>query len=166
MLNMTSLSANLKCEPPLAVFLALDLHSETRSKKLVNLQHKYNLTVSYEKVLSMEVCFAQAIEQQTRKNADIVCPTNLRWQIFTVAALDNLDHNPTSRTASSSFHGIGISLFQFLISEKPGLSQECLKINSKISGESSIVEPILPHSYISVPPVGRNLVTQPRVKVV
>ena len=151
---MTSLSANLKCEPPLGVFLALDLHSETRSKKLVNLLHKYKLTVSYEKVLSMEVCFAQAIAQQTRKNADIVCPTNLRRQIFTVAALDNLDHNPTSRTASSSFHGTGISLFQFPTSEKPGLHQECLKINSKKSGESSIVGPILPHSYTSVPPVG------------
>ena len=166
MLNMTSLSTNLKCEPQLAVFLALDLHSETRSKKLVNMLHKYKLTVSYEKVLSMEVCFAQAIAQQTRKNADIVCPTNLRRQIFTVAALDNLDHNPTSRTASSSFHGTGISLFQFPTSEKPGLHQECLKINSKKPGESSIVGPILPHSYTSVPPVGLNLVTQPPVKVV
>ena len=76
---MTPLSTNLKCEPPLAVFLALDLHSETRSKKLVNLLHKYKLTVSYEKVLSMEVCFAQAIAQQTRKNADIVCPGDVRW---------------------------------------------------------------------------------------
>ena len=35
MLNMTSLSVNLNCEPPLAVFLALKLHSQTRSKKLV-----------------------------------------------------------------------------------------------------------------------------------
>ena len=31
MLNMTSLSANLSCEPPLAVFLALKLHYQTRS---------------------------------------------------------------------------------------------------------------------------------------
>ena len=43
MLNMTSLSSNLNCEPPLAVFLALELHSQTRSKKLVELLHKYNL---------------------------------------------------------------------------------------------------------------------------
>ena len=75
--------------------------------------HTLLMAASILKVLSMEVCFAQAIAQQTRKNADIVFPTNLRLQIFTVAALDNLDHNPTSRTASSSFHGTGISLFQF-----------------------------------------------------
>ena len=54
MLNMTSLSANLNCEPPLAVFLALKLHSQTRSKKLVELLHNYALSVSYKKVLSIE----------------------------------------------------------------------------------------------------------------
>ena len=32
MLNMSSLSSNLNCEPPLAVFLALEMHSQTRSK--------------------------------------------------------------------------------------------------------------------------------------
>lgn len=126
MLNMTSLSVNLNCEPPLALFLALKLHSQTRSKKLVELLHKYALSVSYKKVISIESRFAQAIADQTRKNADIFCPTNLHQDIFTVAALDNLDHNPTSRTASSSFYGTGISIFQFPSSQTPGLDQECL----------------------------------------
>ena len=92
MLNMTSLSRNLNCEPPLAVYLALELHSQTRSKKLVKLLHKYSLSVSYNKVLSIETSFAQAIADRTKINADIVCPTHLRKQILTVAALDNLDH--------------------------------------------------------------------------
>ena len=74
----------------------------------------------------MEVCFAQAIAQQTRKNADIVCPTNLRRQIFTVAALDNLDHNHTWQ--AHPFMELGFH-YQFPTSEKPGLHQECLKIN-------------------------------------
>lgn len=163
MLNMTSLSANLNCEPPLAVFLALKLHSQTRSKKLVELLHKYALSVSYKKVLSIESRFAQAIAEQTRNNADIVCPTNLHQHIFTVAALDNLDHNPTSRTASSSFHGTGISIFQFPSSQSPGLDQEPLRISSQKTGAHSS-GPILPRSYTFVPPVGRSLVTQPPVK--
>ena len=163
MLNMTSLSANLHCEPPLAVFLALKLHSQTRSKKLVELLHTYSLGVSYKKVLTIEVNFAQAIADKTRANADIVCPTNLCQNIFTVAALDNLDHNPTSRTASSSFHGTWISIFQFPTSENTGLNQECLQINSQKTGTSSS-GPILPHSYTFVPPVGQNLVTQPPAK--
>eukprot|EP00745_Piridium_sociabile_P034702 TRINITY_DN5991_c0_g1_i12.p2 TRINITY_DN5991_c0_g1~~TRINITY_DN5991_c0_g1_i12.p2 ORF type:complete len:424 (-),score=75.51 TRINITY_DN5991_c0_g1_i12:2994-4265(-) len=163
MLNMNSLSANLNYEPPLAVFLALKLHSQTRSKKLVELLHKYALSVSYKKVLTIEVSFAQAIADKTRNNADIVCPTNLRQHIFTVAALDNLDHNPTSRTASSSFHGTGISIFQFPSSQKPGLNQECLRINSQKTAAGSSGT-ILPRSYTFVPPVGRNLVSQPPVK--
>ena len=54
MLNMTSLSANMNCEPPLAVFLATKLHSQSRSKKLVELLHEYSLSVSYKKVLTTE----------------------------------------------------------------------------------------------------------------
>ena len=61
---------------PLAVFLALKLNSQTRSKKLVELLQKYALGVSYKKVLTIDVNFAQAIADQTRNNADIVCPTN------------------------------------------------------------------------------------------
>ena len=163
MLNMTSLSANLNCEPPLAVFLALKLHSQKRSKKLVELLLKYALTMLYKKVLSIKSRFAQVIADHARNNADIVCPTNLHQGIFTVAALDNLDHNPTSHTASSPFHGIGISIFQFPSSQTPGLDQECLRMNSQKTGTCSS-EPILPRMYTFAPPVGRNLVTQPPVK--
>ena len=134
MLNMTSLSANLYCEPQLGLFLALKLHSQTRSKKLVELLYTYALSVSYKKVLDIESRFAQAIARHARNNAEIVCPTNLHQGIFTVAALDNLDPNPTSRTASSSFHGTGISIFQFPSSYTPGLGQECL--HNYILGEN------------------------------
>ena len=40
--------------------------------------------------------------------------------LFTTAAVDNIDHNPTSRTAQDSFHGTGISLFQHPSAENPG----------------------------------------------
>ena len=42
-LNMTSLSTNMNCEPPLAVFLAMKLPSLTGNKKLVELLHEYSL---------------------------------------------------------------------------------------------------------------------------
>ena len=31
--------------------------------------------------------------------------------VYAIICLDNLDHNPSSTTASDSFHGTGISLF-------------------------------------------------------
>ena len=119
--------------------------------------------MSYKKVLTNEVSFAQTVADQTRNNGDIVCPTNLRQHIFIVAALDNSDHNPTSHTASSSFHGTGISIFQFPLSQQPGLDQACLRITSYKTATGSS-GPILPRSYTFVPPVGKNLVTQPPVK--
>ncbi len=45
MLNIISLPANRRCEPPLAVFLALQPHSQTRGKKLVELLHQRCLCV-------------------------------------------------------------------------------------------------------------------------
>ncbi len=38
---------------------------------------------------------------------------NLRGGLFTVGALDNCDHNPSSTTSHDSFHDTTISLFQF-----------------------------------------------------
>lgn len=37
---------------------------------------------------------------------------------------DNIDHNPSSTTAHSSFHGTGISIFQFPTVENPGTAIE------------------------------------------
>ena len=91
MLNMTSLSANLSCEPPLAVFLAFKLQSHTRNQELIQIPHKYILSVSYMIVLSIESRLAHAKITQRAT----VCPTNLHQDIFAVAALDNLDHNQT-----------------------------------------------------------------------
>ena len=47
-------------------------------------------------------------------------PNCLRKGLFTVGALDNLDHNPSSTTAVNSFHGKGICLFQCSTKEKSG----------------------------------------------
>ena len=163
MLNMGSLSANLKSEPPLAIFLALKLHSQTRRKKLVELLHEFHLCVSYKRVLSIEASFARVVGHQARANGDIVCPTNLRHDIFTVAALDNLDHNPSSRTATSSFHGTGISIFQFPWSDQPGVRREPVRFDSA-AREVSTSGSILPRSYTYVAPVGRILITIPSTR--
>ena len=119
--------------------------------------------MSYKKVLTIEDNLAQAIADQTRNNADTVFLRYLRQHIFTVEALDNLDHNHTSSTANSSFHGTSISIFQFPSSRKPGLDLECLRINPQKVG-ADISGPILPLSYTFLPPVGRNRSIHPPVK--
>ena len=49
------------------------------------------------------------------KDIGLERPSQVRHGIFTVGALDNLDHNPSSTTANDAFHGTGISLFQFVL---------------------------------------------------
>jgi hypothetical protein len=38
----------------------------------------------------------------------VACLPKLRQGVFTTAAVDNVDHNPSSTTSKSSFHGTGI----------------------------------------------------------
>ena len=39
----------------------------------------------------------------------VVCPLLLRHNVFTTYVVDNIDHNPSSRTAVDSWHGTAIS---------------------------------------------------------
>ncbi len=59
----------------------------------------------------------------------VVSPASLRKSLFTVGALDNLDHNPSSTTSITSFHGTGISLFQLPTKTKPGERQAVKFLN-------------------------------------
>ena len=50
----------------------------------------------------------------------VVCPLILRTDLFTIAAVDNIDHNSSSTTSHDAFHDTGISLFQHKIIGSPG----------------------------------------------
>ena len=50
----------------------------------------------------------------------VVCPPNLLEGIFSAGMVDNVDHNPSSRTAKDPFHGMGISVVQFPTCHNPG----------------------------------------------
>ncbi len=57
-------------------------------------------------------------EQFSREQ--VVCPPMLHGNVFTTAAVDNIDHNPSSTTSKESFHGTGISLFQHPCGRRDG----------------------------------------------
>ena len=52
----------------------------------------------------------------------------MRKNLFTVGALDNIDHNLTSTTAQGSFHGTGISVFQFPTVHNSGICRDPIVI--------------------------------------
>jgi len=125
------------------------LHSATRKKKIVDKCYKMGLSISYDRVqeignkLGNSVCSEYNSEQ-------LVCPPILRSDLFTVAAVDNIDHNPSSETAKSSFHGTAISLMQFPTLETTGVDRG---LSHSLATASSVAsEIVLPLVYSSVPP--------------
>lgn len=51
---------------------------------------------------------------------NVVCPRALHTGDFTVGAVDNIDHDTSSYTAKTSFHGTAMSLMQFPDFNAPG----------------------------------------------
>ena len=92
--------------------MGLMVHSRTRKKRRIEELNEYGLSISYKRILEIQ----NSITNQLYKLHDVqrsVCPPRLQENIFTVSAIDNLDHNPSCSTAKDFFHDIGISIFQF-----------------------------------------------------
>ena len=99
-------------ETLLLLYMGLMVYSRTRKKSLTEELNEYGLSISYKCILEIK----NIITNQLCKLYDVqrfACPPRLQENIFTVLQSDNLDHNPSSSTAKDSFHGTGISIFQF-----------------------------------------------------
>ena len=101
----------LDSETPLPLYLGLKVHAVTRSKTLVNILNNLGLCLSYDRVLQSQSNISNRI-CKCYKEGEVVCPPNLRRDLFTIAAVNNIDHKPTSATAKDSFHGTAVSLMQ------------------------------------------------------
>ena len=96
--------------------------------------------------MELEESLASSISERFVADGCVV-PASLRKGLFTIGALDNLDHNPSSTTAASSFHGTGISLFQLPTAGNHGEPRDPIRLPSQGSGHS------LPEEYAIVHPV-------------
>ena len=67
------------------------------------------LCISYDRVLQIQSDIANGV-CQCYEMEKVVCPPNMRRGLFTITAVDNIDHSPSSATAKDAFHGTGISL--------------------------------------------------------
>ena len=108
--------------------------------------HDHGLSIPYDRVLEVSVEFGDA-DVSKFKAEGIVCPIILRNQLFTIAAMDNIDHNPTATTATTLFHRTIISVFQHPTLENEGEVQERHPIDISVN---KIQE--LPDSYTNVRP--------------
>ncbi len=137
-------------ETPLPIYLGVIIHMETRNLATVDDLFHLGLSISYDRALDIstelenKICHQYDMEQT-------VCPPQLKGSL--TAAVENIDHNPSSTSAHDSFHGTGISLFQHPDSEVPGVDR-VVAINPHITQKDAKINVAhLPETYTIVPPV-------------
>ena len=139
-------------EFPLPIYAALKIHSATREKSLIDTFYKLGMCISYDRLLSISTDIANSVIDRYDRDG-VVCPSKLLDGIFTTAAVDNIDHNPSSTSSHDSFHGTAISLVvQHPTIKKLGTDRATDVFNP---GESSTSKKIasLPSYYTEVPPL-------------
>lgn len=131
------------------MYVGILLRAETRKRGLVDKLCDLGLSVSYNRVLEISSELGNKVSAQF-KAENVVCPLNLKRNLFTTSAVDNIDHNPSSTTATGSLHGTAISLFQHPTRENHGQERAVVQPASvqPIKGIAS-----LPTQYAEVPPV-------------
>ena len=126
------------------------LHTKTRKRELVDTPFNLGLCISYDRVLKISSELGDKICYHYQQE-NVVCPPQLKGDLFTTAAVDNIDHNPSSTSSHDSFHGTGISLFQHPDEQCNGVQQAVIAIRDDTHGNNT--KSNLPKSYTCVPPV-------------
>ena len=106
-------------ECPLPNYVALTIPEATRDRSLIDAFFKLGMCISYNSVLSISTDIANSVTARYEREV-VTCPSKLRNGLFTTAAVDNIDNNPSSTTSKDSFHGTAISLAQHPTSEVKG----------------------------------------------
>ena len=135
-------------EPPLSIYLGCLIHARTRKRFLIDKLYELGLSPSYNRVLEISTDLANSVGAQYEKD-DVVCPPSLNKHLFTTAAVDNIDHNPSATTCLSSFHGTGISLFQNVGLDNIGIPRNIPLLHRT---EKSSTLRSLPDEYTNIPP--------------
>ena len=136
-------------ETPLPIYIGLMLHAQTRKRELVDRLFNLGLSISYDRVLRLSAEMGNSVCQRFHME-QVVCPPIMRGSVFTTAAVDNIDHNPSATTAKDSFHGTGISLVQHPTFADEGVDRGIVIIGGN-AGSKTVHQ--LPHFYTDVPPV-------------
>ncbi len=92
---------------PLPLYISMKIHAVTCSRNLIDTLFDLGMCCSYDQLLKLTSKISVNVCQQYSADG-VVCPLKLNSGLFTTAAVDNIDYNPTSATAKESFHGTGI----------------------------------------------------------
>ena len=93
-------------EIPYAVYTGMHMFAKTRKRQLIDMLHENRLSISYTRVLEISAQLGEAVAAQYVEDG-VVCPPVLRKKLFTISAVDHIDHKPTATTAKTKglLHG-------------------------------------------------------------
>ncbi|CAC5423155.1 unnamed protein product [Mytilus coruscus] len=117
-------------EPPFCIYIGLLIFARTRKRLLIDILFQYGLCISYHWVLEISTQLGDAVVERFLSEG-LVCPPVLKKGLFTTAAVDNIDHNPSSTTAKTSFHGTGIFIFQHPSDDISGIERGDLILGNR-----------------------------------
>lgn len=137
-------------ETPLAIYTGLMIHAKTRKKGLIEKLSSRGLCISYERIQEIISGLASSVCLQYERDG-CVCPSRLKKDLFTVGAVDNIDHNPSARNAMESFHGTAISIIQFPTNDKLGTDRDTIAIDTEADSRNKVCQ--LPAEYSQIAPV-------------
>ena len=124
--------------------MGMSVHAKTRKRTLVEMLHEHGISISYDRVLEISAQLGEATVSKYVEDG-VVCPPILRRGLFTTAVMDNIDH---AMTATTSFHGTSISVFQHPTKDYKGEEHGQLKF-----GEEKVKTiPELPDSFTNIHP--------------
>ena len=87
------------------------IHSKTRMKGVIEKLATLGLSITYSRASKIQ---EQVMKQEIKRfdEMGLICPKNLKPNIFTTATIDNIDRSSTSSTAQNHLHGTSVSVFQ------------------------------------------------------
>ena len=96
---------NKSRESPVLIYVGVSVHAKTCCRDLVEILHKFGISISYDRVLSISTDLGNEVCRRYWQQA-AVCPSNLRLGLFTTDAVDNIliraqQHQKTPSTAQA-----------------------------------------------------------------
>ena len=101
-----------KIETPLSIGTSLFLYHNTRSKKLVDFISDLNISVNYDKVVSITKDIASSIQEQRDKNNSVFIPTSFVPGKTTFFAIGNGYVKIDTPDGRKQVHGTVIAAYQ------------------------------------------------------
>ncbi|CAE1247301.1 unnamed protein product [Acanthosepion pharaonis] len=124
-----------------------EVYAKTRKRELIDKFHEHGVSITYSRVLEISSKLGETVIKQYVEE-DVVCSPVLRKGLFTTAAVDSIDHNPMATTASTSFHGTSISVFQHPSKVNRGEQ----RVSPEITDSRTRKVPELPEHYTNIVP--------------